>query len=113
MKLATHLVTVAVAASLLLTGCSTGGPAAGAADVDPAVTAKIDAGLAALAAMRPLRDSPVSWDLFGRLCLVAHHPVIAAGAAGGRAWQLVKHRLSAPVADIIAGAAEFLGYTRV
>ena len=69
--------------------------------------------LEALAAMRPLRDSPVSWDLFGRLCLVAHHPVIAAGAAGGRAWQLVKHRLSAPVADIIAGAAEFLGYTRV
>lgn len=64
--------------------------------------------LEALAAMRPARDAPVSWELLGRLALVAHHPVIASSAAAGaRAWLLVKQRLSAPVADIVAGADIF------
>ena len=58
----------------------------------------------ALAAMRPARDAPVSWELLGRLALVAHHPGIASSAAAGaRAWLLVKQRLSVPVADIVAG----------
>lgn len=61
--------------------------------------------LEALTAMRPVRDVPVPWELLARLVLVAHHPAIASGAAtGARAWQLVKHRLSAPVAEIVAGA---------
>ena len=55
--------------------------------------------------MRPPKDTPISWELLARLALVAHHPAIAAGLAGGRAWHRIKHRLSASVADIVAGMA--------
>lgn len=59
--------------------------------------------LEALLAMRPAKDMVISWELLTGLALVAHHPVITSGHAGRRAWHRIKHRLSVPVADIVAG----------
>ena len=69
--------------------------------------------LEALLAMRPPKDSAVSWELLARLALVAHHPAIAAGLAGGRAWHRIKRRLSTSVADVVAGAALYELLSRV